>query len=160
MWPTKLGINCLLNNNNIEKRRELLKLRKIRCSAQGHWKWSSKMQSRLREFSDQSGVFDSFISVVESNILSLFRRRRTLMGVAASVVYGNVVNSKILGSSAVARKQLWILLGNAGNGRGVRTCTSVLRLLACYSLQFDASKKERSTQIFFVGRLFARGKKK
>ena len=49
---------------------------------------------------------------------------------------------------------------NAGNGRGVRTCTSVLRLLACYSLQFDASKNERSTQIFFVGRLFARGKKK
>ena len=49
---------------------------------------------------------------------------------------------------------------NAGNGRVVRTCTSVLRLLACYTLQFDASKKERSTQIFFVGRLFARGKKK
>ena len=49
---------------------------------------------------------------------------------------------------------------NAGNGRGVRTCTTVLRLLACYSLQFDASEKERSTQIFFVGRLFARGKKK
>ena len=49
---------------------------------------------------------------------------------------------------------------NAGNGRGVRTCTSVLRLLGCYSLQFDASKKERSNQIFFLGRLFARVKKK
>ena len=49
---------------------------------------------------------------------------------------------------------------NAGNGRGVRTCTSVLRLLGCYSLPFDASKKERSTQIFFLGRLFARVKKK
>ena len=36
----------------------------------------------------------------------------------------------------------------------------MLRLLACYSLQFDASKKERSTQIFFLGRLVARGKKK
>ena len=35
----------------------------------------------------------------------------------------------------------------------------MLRLLACYSLQFDACKKERSTQIFFLGRLFARGKK-
>ena len=32
--------------------------------------------------------------------------------------------------------------GNAGNGPGVRTCTSVLRLLVCCSLQFDASKKE------------------
>ena len=37
--------------------------------------------------------------------------------------------------------------------------SSVLRLLACYSLQFDASKKERSTQIVFLGCLFARGKK-
>ena len=35
----------------------------------------------------------------------------------------------------------------------------MLRLLACYSLQFDASKKERSTQILFLGRLFAQGKK-
>ena len=31
---------------------------------------------------------------------------------------------------------------SARNGRGVGTCTSVLRLLACYSLQFFASKKE------------------
>ena len=30
---------------------------------------------------------------------------------------------------------------------------------SCYSFQFDASKKERSTQIFLLGRLFARGKK-
>ena len=33
-------------------------------------------------------------------------------------------------------------MGYAGNGRGVRTCTTVLRLLACYSLQFDPPKRK------------------